>query len=43
MALTLAVLSISGLFLIVIAISFDIVGVKIVLGFFGVLFTGTAM
>ena len=43
MALTLAVLLIFGLFLIVIAISSDVIGAKIVLGFFGVLFTGIAM
>ena len=43
MTLTLAVLLIFGLFLIVIAISSDVIGAKIVLGFFGVLFTGIAM
>lgn len=43
MTLTLAVLLIFGLFLIVIAISSDVIGAKIALGFFGVLFTGIAM
>ena len=43
MTLTLAVLLIFGLSLIVIAISSDVIGVKIVLGVFGVLFTGIAM
>ena len=43
MTLTLTVLLIFGLFLIVIAISSDVIGAKIVLGFFGVLFTGIAM
>ena len=41
MTLTLVVLF--GLFLIVIAIFSDVIGAKIVLGFFGVLFTGIAM
>ena len=43
MTLTLTVLLIFELSLIVIAISSDVIGVKIVLGVFGVLFTGIAM
>ena len=43
MTLTLAVLLISGLVLIVIAVSSDVIGAKIVLGFFGVLFIEIAM
>ena len=43
MTLTLAVLLISGLLLIVIAVSSDVIGAKIVLGFFGVLFIEIAM
>ena len=43
MTLTLAVLLTFGLLLIVIAISSDVIGAKIVLGFFGVLFIEIAM